>query len=126
MAVTKATLLLILSSIFCGIIGQFSLKLGAAKLALPAMAGPAWVPQFVLNVLLNPMIFLGLFMYTVGAFLWILVLRRTDLSLAYQFLSLKFVIILVGSALFLRESISAARMGGGALIVLGMLLISRG
>jgi drug/metabolite transporter (DMT)-like permease len=53
------------------------------------------------------------------------VLSRVDLSFAYPFISLNFVFVLAGSALLLHEHVPANRFLGAALIILGVLVVSR-
>ena len=52
-------------------------------------------------------------------------LDALDLSLAYPFLALNFVLIAIASRLFLGEAIPALRWGGIAVICFGILLIAR-
>ncbi|MDI6870285.1 MAG: EamA family transporter [Bacillota bacterium] len=116
---------LIFSSILCGVAGQFSLKLGVSRMGVLAVASLGQLPGLVARLLLNPVIFLGLCLYAIGAFLWMAVLSRVDLSFAYPFVALNFVFILTGSTLFLHEPLPLNRVIGTALIVLGVLFISR-
>lgn len=116
---------LMASSILCGVAGQFSLKVGVSRLGALTLGGARYLPTFVLGLLLNPLVFLGLSLYAVGAFLWMTVLSRVDLSFAYPFLALNFILVLSGSALFLHEPLPLNRLAGTALIVLGVLVIAR-
>jgi multidrug transporter EmrE-like cation transporter len=52
-------------------------------------------------------------------------LTRLDLSLAYPFLALNFVLIAIVSRLFLGETIPGLRWAGIAVICSGILLIAR-
>ena len=61
----------------------------------------------------------------VGALAWIVVLSRWDLSYAYPFLALNFVLIALVSRLVLGESIPLIRWAGIAFICAGIVLISR-
>jgi drug/metabolite transporter (DMT)-like permease len=64
-----------------------------------------------------------------GAFLgmlsWILALGKTELSYAYPFTSLSFVLILFASAMVFDEPITATKLAGMALIVAGIFVGSR-
>jgi drug/metabolite transporter (DMT)-like permease len=53
------------------------------------------------------------------------VLSRASLSFAYPFASLTYVLILLFDRFVLNEPISALRYGGVALIIAGLVLISR-
>jgi undecaprenyl phosphate-alpha-L-ara4N flippase subunit ArnE len=57
--------------------------------------------------------------------LWLKAISMTDLSFAYPFLSLSLVLIAMGSIVFLKEAMTARQWTGVALILLGIVLISR-
>jgi len=57
--------------------------------------------------------------------LWLIAMSKFELSYIYPFLSLNYVIILVGSQLLLGESVSLLRYGSVLLIVIGLVIISR-
>ena len=65
------------------------------------------------------MICLGL-----GALFWLFVLYYMDVSKAFPFLSLNFVIILLISHFYLKEVISTQRWLGVGFITLGVVLVS--
>jgi drug/metabolite transporter (DMT)-like permease len=56
---------------------------------------------------------------------WLIVLSRASLSFAYPFASLTYVLILLFDRLVLHQPISGVRYVGVALIIGGILLISR-
>lgn len=116
------TYLLALSSIGLGAVGQFLLKVGALQLRQGSPAGPA---GFLAAVAKTPLIYAGLFCFGTSFLLWIWVLTKMDLSRAYPLVGLSYVIILVLSHFILREPVTLARAGGVALVVAGVLLISR-
>ena len=59
-----------------------------------------------------------------GALMWLFVLYYMDVSKAFPFLSLNFVIIMLISRFFLKEVISAQRWLGVGFITLGIVLVS--
>jgi multidrug transporter EmrE-like cation transporter len=115
---------LILLSVVSGVAGQLALKLGTTRAGAAAIeaSGPA---STLITAFRSPLVWLGLALYGVGALAWILVLTRMDLSLAYPFLALNFVLIAIVSRVFLGESIPALRWAGIAVICCGILLIAR-
>ena len=75
----------------------------------------------------NPGIILGLALYLVGFVLWAKVLATVDISLAYPiFVSLAFVIVVMGSRIFFSESLNPIKILGIAVIALGIIVVSRG
>lgn len=77
----------------------------------------------VLGVLFDGWVFSGLACYALSAALWLVVLSRMPLSMAYPLISLGIAAVVLLSAVLLGETVSAARILGTALIVLGVGLI---
>lgn len=119
-----SSLWLILLSIATGVAGQTVIKLGVSQ---PGAADSAngGLLSLVTLILKSPLVLLGLALYGVGALAWIATLSRVDLSVAYPFLALNFVLITVVSRLFLGESVPLLRWAGIAVIVVGILLVAR-
>ena len=67
----------------------------------------------------------GLAIFVASAAVWLVVLSRVSLSFAYPFVSLTYVLILLFDRLVLHETVSPVRWAGVALIIGGILLISR-
>ena len=77
------------------------------------------------RVAANLSVWAGLATFVLSAAVWLIVLSKASLSFAYPFASLTYVLILVFDRFVLREPISGLRYGGVALIIAGLLLISR-
>jgi glycosyltransferase involved in cell wall biosynthesis/multidrug transporter EmrE-like cation transporter len=92
---------------------------GAAPLSLRAPA------ETLRRVVLSPFVWGGLAMFGLSASVWLIVLSRAPLSFAYPFASLTYVLILVVDRFVLRTPISGLRYAGVALIIGGLVLISR-
>jgi drug/metabolite transporter (DMT)-like permease len=108
-------------SVMVSVIGQTILKLGVRHPEL-AMTGPMAVALFILR---SPLVMLGLLMYSIGALAWIVVLSRLDLSYAYPFLALNFVLVAIVSRVVLAEAIPGLRWLGIGFICVGILLVAR-
>ncbi|NRR29103.1 EamA family transporter [Oxalobacteraceae bacterium] len=105
--------------------GQVVLKMqvGAAG-PLPA-AGPDKL-LFVLRLLLNPWVISAFAAAFLASVSWMGAMSKFQLSHAYPFMSLNFVIVmLLGSWLF-NEPLSPMRLAGVALICLGTLVAAQG
>ena len=59
------------------------------------------------------------------AVFWLVALSRVDLSYAYPFASLSYVVMLTASWLLFNENITSLRLLGTVVIGLGVFLISR-
>ena len=79
----------------------------------------------VRRVMGNMSVWAGLATFVLSAAVWLVVLSRASLSFAYPFASLTYVLILVFDRFVLNEPISGLRYAGVALIITGLLLISR-
>ena len=114
---------LILLSILCGVAGQTVIKIGVSQPgASEAAAG--FLPLITM-ILRSPMVLLGLMLYGLGALAWIAVLSRLDLSVAYPFLALNFVLVTFSSQFFLGENVPGMRWIGVLVICGGILLVAR-
>lgn len=112
---------LILISVTSGVSGQVFLKLGTEQSegASPGLVG------LITSIVTTPFMLLGLFLYGCGALAWIAVLKRMDLSYAYPFLALNFVLIAIVSRFILGEEVPALRWLGIAVICSGIFLVAR-
>jgi drug/metabolite transporter (DMT)-like permease len=72
----------------------------------------------------SPLVWLGLCLYGAGAVLWLWVLSRLDVSLAYPLVSLGFVVTMLLGIVWLGEPFSWLRVAGCTLIVLGVSLLA--
>ncbi|MDW8316998.1 MAG: EamA family transporter [Anaerolineae bacterium] len=114
---------LIAISILAGVAGQTVIKLGISR---PGKGERVSTPLSLIRMILtSPLVLLGLALYGVGALAWIAVLSRLDLSVAYPFLALNFVLVALASRLFLGEHVPWLRWLGIAVICVGILLVAR-
>ncbi len=114
---------LILLSVSSGVAGQTALKLGVSQPGAQDATGD--LLSLLGMIVRSPLVLLGLALYGVGALAWIAVLARLDLSFAYPFLALNFVLIALVSRLVLGESIPSLRWVGIAVICVGILIVAR-
>lgn len=119
---TLRLFILILASVSLSALAQLALKIGTTAAAGARTAG---LGGEVGGFIQSPMVFVGLGLYGVGALLWLFVLGRAPLSLAYPFVGMGFILTMLAGALCLDESLSAARIGGTLLIALGCVLVAR-
>ena len=114
----------ILISVVASIIGQLLLKVGMNKMGSLTLSAN----QFLLTswkMATNPYVFIGLAIYLAGTVFWLAALSRVDLSYAYPFASLSYVVMLVASWMMFDEKITLGRLIGTVVIGIGVFLISR-
>jgi undecaprenyl phosphate-alpha-L-ara4N flippase subunit ArnE len=94
---------------------QLSFKLGAGR----AEASPS----FARGVLLQPLIWVGVFLWVVESIAWVFVLQRAPLSMAYPVMTATYATVPVAGLLLLRERLSARQKLGAALIFAGAVCV---
>jgi drug/metabolite transporter (DMT)-like permease len=113
---------LILLSIASGVAGQTCLKIGLTQAG--GNASSDTLLSIIGIILRSPLVLAGLAMYALGAIAWIAVLRRMDLSYAYPFLALNFVLIALVGQFVLGETLPWIRWVGIGAICIGIVLIA--
>jgi drug/metabolite transporter (DMT)-like permease len=116
-----AIIALLAVSIALGACGQLLFKFGAQKLPSLAEVG---LGGALLRMLGTPTVFIGFVCFFLSSLLWIYALRQVPLSVAYPFVSISYIVIFIGSAVFFSEAISWRHWSGAALIVAGIVLIN--
>jgi multidrug transporter EmrE-like cation transporter len=108
-----------------GAFGQVLLKHGVSNPAFRSLLGANRFFEFILGAFMSPTVLGGLALYALSAVGWLFVLARTELSFAYPFLSVGFVITTVFGWMAFGESISASRILGISLIMVGVVFVAR-
>jgi drug/metabolite transporter (DMT)-like permease len=91
--------------------------------ALP-LGGGAKV-QFVAHLLFNPWVLSGILATFFAGVSWMLALTKFQLSYAYPFTSLVYMMVLASGVVFFKDSMSAGRLAGTAVVMLGVVMIAR-
>jgi drug/metabolite transporter (DMT)-like permease len=79
----------------------------------------------VFRVLFNPFVFLGLCVFVISMASHRYVLSKVELSFAYPFLSLAYVIVTAYAFFVFREDVGLLRIAGIAFICVGTVLIAQ-
>ena len=112
-------------SILFAVIGQLLLKMGMLRIGKFSFDISTLVHQYI-RILLNPFVIAGLVGFFVSMLVWLYVLSRMELSFAYPFVALNYVLILFGSHFLLKEAITPMKVIGVVVIVIGVYLVARG
>lgn len=80
---------------------------------------------FLLWSLLDPYILSSFVAAFLASLTWMAALSKFQLSFAYPFMSLSFILVMVASYWFLGEELTILRLAGCLLIVAGVVMISR-
>ncbi len=119
-----STTIAIVISVMLGVVGQLMLKQGMTVIG-PQSLSPDKVPTILWRIATSPWVVLGLLIYVSATFFWLIALSRVELSYAYPFASLSYVVMIGASWRLMGESPSLPRLGGVALICLGVIVISQ-
>ncbi len=82
--------------------------------------------RYILGVLCDPWVLSGLAAAFLASLTWIAAMTKFELSHAYPFMSLNFVVVFFLSAWLLGEPFTLSKSVGVALIVLGTIVVARG
>ncbi len=119
------SVVLIIVSVVLGVVGQLILKaaLGRGRGPSAPAAGAASIVRLIVT---NPGIWLGLAVYGVGTFFWLVALSRVELGYAYPFISLSYALILVASWALFGEKPTSWRIFGVFAICIGVYVVAVG
>lgn len=109
--------ILLAINICLSVLGQFLIKRG-----INGLQATTSTPS-IMSYALNPQIIAGIFSYGIGMILWIMVLSKLKLSVAYPALSFGYVLVIIISWKFLGESLTPLKIVGAFLIIFGIALI---
>ena len=100
-------------------VGQIFIKRGIGDKSL---AGGSIISTFmnILRAFARINTIIGFSLYVIGTFIWILVLSRVQLSVAYPMMSMSYILVVILSATVLHERVNFKLAG------IGLLLISLG
>jgi multidrug transporter EmrE-like cation transporter len=115
---------LILTGVFLNAFAQVLLKKGMLSIGYFEFNFQSLFP-IIKKVTINSYILSGLASYVVSVAIWLLVLARVEVSYAYPFLSVGYVVVTVMGYFIFQENLSGMRIIGIAVIIVGVLLLSR-
>ncbi len=107
------------------VFGQIAIKMQVMQ-AGPMPADSHGKLLFLLKLLLNPWIIAAFAAAFLASVAWMGAMSKFELSHAYPFMALNFVIVLLLSGWLFHEPLSLAKLGGVALICIGTLIAAQG
>jgi drug/metabolite transporter (DMT)-like permease len=115
---------LILFTVLTNAAAQLLLKRGMTGVGALDVAqdGLVWT---VIRIVFNPFVFAGLVTFVVSMASHLVVLSKVQISYAYPFLSLAYVVVGVFAYFVFHEDLGPARIAGIGLIVLGTIFIAQ-
>lgn len=117
---TPATFGLIWVTLILLAFGQILIKLGIGKQKIPAGSNPLKTIFNIFRVMFRAKVMAGFSFYVVGTVIWLFVLSRVSLSIAFPMFSMSYFLVVILSATILKERVV------WRYAIVGLLLISMG
>ena len=114
--------MLVISVVFA-VAGQFTLKSAMNEVGRIGATELAAAGDTIIRTVKEPRLWLGLTLFGISSVFWLVVLSRMDLSVAYPFVGLSYVVVVLFSRLFLHEQVSAVRWLGVVVVAVGIAII---
>lgn len=122
---TLFSLILVLSCVLAGAIGQIILKTGMSEVGKLKDLKSLVSAENIGKMATNKFVVIGIILYAFSAVLWLGALSALDVSYAYPFLSISYILVAILAFIFLKENVSLIRWTGIIVIIIGVYLISR-
>ena len=121
---TALSFALILAGVLLNAAAQLLLKAGTNTVGQFEFTAANALPVGV-RLALEPHILGGLACYVVSVFVWVLALSRVEVSVAYPMLSIGYVVNAVAAYYLFGEAVTATRLVGIGIIILGVFIVAR-
>lgn len=125
MGLTLGVWILLISGVLLNAGAQLLIKAGTTALG-SQLVSPDGILQTVLRVVLQPFIVGGLLCYVVSVGLWIVVLSKAPVSVAYPMLSIGYIVNAFLAYFLFGEALTVWKLVGIGVIVLGVFILARG
>lgn len=116
------TLLLVVSGVLLSSIAQLFLKAGTKSLG--TLFHQTEGLNSVLRIATQPYIMSGIALYILSMGVWIVVLSKLPVSVAYPLLSIGYVVTAIFGYFLFGESISIAKIVGITVIIIGVVILT--
>jgi drug/metabolite transporter (DMT)-like permease len=113
---TIVNLCLIIICVLVIVAGQILFKLASARVPT-SLELELWMKFAFDKYLLS-----AFFLYACSSLLWVFTLKRVELSLAYPFMALAFILVPISCSFFLGEDLNARIFLGAGLIAIGVVI----
>ncbi len=115
---------LVLAGVLLNAVAQLLLKAGTNAVGNFAFSAENLLPVGW-KIATQPFIVAGIGCYVVSVVIWILALSRTEVSIAYPMLSIGYVLNALAAWYLFGEAVTAQRLVGIGIIVLGVFVVAR-
>ncbi|MBT5400483.1 EamA family transporter [bacterium] len=118
--------LYLLLAISFGVVSQLIIKWQMSAFSFDDYE--TWQDKLTLafSMFLNPYIIISLILTLLAGVTWMIAMTKFEISYAYPFTLLGLVLVTIFSVVFFGESVNTYKLSGIVLIVLGIVVISKG
>lgn len=96
------------------------------SVAGPLPVGTSAKVGYVTDLLLNPWVMSGIVATFLAGVSWMLAMTKFEISYAYPFVSLNYILVLAAGFLLFQETMSITKLAGSALVIIGVIVIAKG
>lgn len=112
----------IISSVLLNALAQILLKAGMKQFGNIDLKNN--IINTSISIALNPYIITGFISYGISILLWLWVLSKVDVSLAYPFQALGYIVVTILAWLIFQENISFTRIIALIFITIGLIILA--
>lgn len=123
-AVSSINLAIIMLSVSFSSVAHILLKKGMMGLAITTTANQSLI-QKIINTGFNPWVSFGILLHVGALFIWLWALSRVDISFAYPFLALGYVLVSTMAWYWLGEEINTQRLIAMVIIISGIIVLAK-
>jgi multidrug transporter EmrE-like cation transporter len=110
-------------AVLTGAVAQTMMKFGTNRVG---QFGDGALVDYLLRLMTNPFVIVAILSYGFGVIFYMFMLSRLDLSFLYPVMTaLGLVLATLVSAVILGEHVSLMRLGGIALVILGVFMVGQ-
>lgn len=120
--ITLKDFLLLFCNVLFTVTGQLLLKHG--MLQVGRVEGVSRVMHKLMQAFTNPFVIGGIATYGFTTMIWLVILSRVKLSVAYPIISLGYVMSILFSWILFKESVPKIRVLGAVVICIGVYLVA--
>ena len=113
-------------SVIFAVVSQLIIKWKMTAFDLSHMGTMSEKFLFAASMLVDPYIIVSILLTLLSGLSWMIAMTKFDISYAYPYTALGYVLILIFSAFLFQETITSAKMIGIAFIALGIFMATRG
>jgi drug/metabolite transporter (DMT)-like permease len=119
------SIVIIVASIIFSSLGHIFFKKGMMSFSGNFILSSDKLYNTVFIALSSPWLIAGMVLHVIALLTWLVALRQVDITFAYPFLALGYVIVSVIAWLWLGEQITYYKIIGMLVIMIGLLILSR-